>query len=114
MLQQSADMKTRRIILAGCGICLGILLLIGLTFDLLSPGPVPVAKEKSVAEGWEEQKLSLLSFQTSGGLFGSTGHVEFQVQGSNPPKTIRVEMQRPMYSPNWQVVGFKESPAKGE
>lgn len=102
-------MKYRRIILTACGACVALPLMIALAFDFAAGDPLGAAKARMVAEGWQEKDLAWPRFRTSGGLFGGTGQVEFQLPGSTPPKTIRVEMQRPMFSANWQVVAFEDS-----
>lgn len=107
-------MKYRRIILTACGGCVALLLVIALVFDLAAPNPVDAAKARTVAEGWHEQDLAPPRFQTSGGLFGRTGQVEFQVKDSNPAKAIRVNLRRRMYSWNWQVTAYNEDMVNGK
>jgi hypothetical protein len=105
-------MKSLRIALVVCGVCLLVLLFIGsasFIVGLAAPIPVDVAKAKAVALGWNDQDLDLLGYQTSHLSFiGSTGQVEFRIKGSDPSKTIRVQLRRPMYTRTWQVTDFTE------
>ena len=103
-------MRYVRIGLVACGVCLVLVMFTAsasFILGLTAPIPVDVAKAKAMALGWNDQDLDLLGYQTSHrSFFGSTGRVEFRVKGSNPSKTIRVQLRRPMYTRTWQVTQY--------
>ena len=90
-------------------VVLSLLLLVVLAISLLTASPVDAAKDKCVEQGWQEQDLIVMGFKSSGGIFSRSGRVQFQTKNQGPPKTIRVELRKPVYSLRWQVVEYDES-----
>ena len=41
-------------------------------------------------------------------LFGKTAYYNFYAKDSSPPKAVRVELHKPMFSLNWKVVKYEE------
>lgn len=72
------------------------------------PSLVDAAMAKCVEQGWQEEDLAVLRFQTSWGTGGSRGHIEFRSKNQNPASTIRVELRKPLFSLNWEVVNYDE------
>lgn len=86
----------------------GVLFACLFALDVFSPTPVDAAKTKCTDEGWQEQDLTLLGFTSSGGLFGRNGGVEFTAKNKNITKTIQIELRKPMFAIDWQVIKYDE------
>jgi len=52
--------------------------------------------------------LAILKYDISGMLFGKTAYYNFYAKDSSPPKAVRVELHKPMFSLNWKVVKYEE------
>jgi hypothetical protein len=100
-------MKRLLIVLA---VCLGLLLLINLVVGVLSSDQwaFDTALAKCREHGWRDQDLVSASSKVSGGPFGRTATIEFQLRDKDQPKTIRVLLRKPVNFFAWQVVDYQE------
>jgi hypothetical protein len=98
-------MKRVRLI---AGITTGVLLVVSLAIWYRQPSPVEVARRHCADRGVAPESLALLEYRGSGGPFGQSETVEFDVRGADPAKHLVVELRRPAYFLAWQVAGFRE------
>jgi hypothetical protein len=98
------------------GIRVGVLLLLlaSVAAALLRPSAVEVARARCLADGWRAEDLGLRGYRGTGVLFGRREVVEFQVIGAAPPKTVLVELRKPVYFMGWQVVEVREEVQAGQ
>jgi hypothetical protein len=103
-------MKRARVIL---GVCVLLLVLASVAATLSQPSSVDAARAAAVGAGWRAEGLVLLGYRGTGTLFNQRETVEFLVQGAQPPKTVRVELHKPVYFLGWQVVDVREEAQAG-
>ena len=113
-LQDSLAMKRNLSIVAIVLVAVVLVMLTTLGMNPFGPSPVDAAMAKCVEQGWQKGDLAVLGVKTSGGILGSSGHVEFQSKNQNPAKTIRVELQKSLFSLNWKVVDYDEGGGEGQ
>ena len=87
----------------------GVLLVCLFVMNNLAPSPVTAAKAHSVEQGWSDNELSLLEFETSAKMSGSQGTVRLKGSKSNRQEIIRVELRKSLFATKWQVVDYDES-----
>ena len=104
-------MKRVRVII-GVGVLLLLLASVAVTW--LQPSAVEVARARCLSEGWRAEDLVLREYRGTGTLFNQRETVEFQVKGAQPPKTVRVELRKPVYFLGWQVMEVGEEIPAGQ
>ncbi|TWT55155.1 hypothetical protein Pla22_28090 [Rubripirellula amarantea] len=102
-------MKKLTLILSAVLFVFGALLASAFVMNNFAPSPVTAAKDHSVDQGWAENELSLLSFETSSKIAGSQGTVRLKGSKPNRQETIRVELRKSLFGPKWQVVEYSAS-----
>ncbi len=110
-------MRPLRVVSIACGVVVGLFFVMAALFYLVAQvafDPTATAKAKGAAEGWTEQDLGVVRYESSNDIFGGVADVELVVKGQDPPKTIRVDLRRPMWLPYWEVVSYEESPPQQE
>ena len=70
-----------------------------------------VAKGHCFLQGWHENELSPSSSHVSGWFIGRTASVTFTTKNVSPPKTIEVQLRKPVNMWPWRVTGYSETPA---
>jgi hypothetical protein len=98
-------MNSQRTVL---GVSFLLLLVIGLVISASGPSSVSVARDRCVAEGWQEQNLQVLRVHESQNLLGGRASVEFRVKDSRPKKNICVELESPLIFLGWRAVDYYE------
>jgi uncharacterized membrane protein YphA (DoxX/SURF4 family) len=77
----------------------------------LTPGPEAKALDACAARGWAKDSLVLKRSRYGGGTgFNRAGYVLFEAKAANPPKFVRVEVNRPHSFVDWQILGVSEQP----
>ena len=104
-------MKRARVII-GVGVLLLVLASVAVTW--LQPSAVEVARTRCLSEGWRAEDLVLREYRGTGTLFNQRETVEFQVKRAQPPKTVRVELRKPVYFLGWQVMEVGEEIPAGQ
>jgi hypothetical protein len=67
-----------------------------------------VAKAECARRGYADKDLSLRGFRGSGGLFGMTQTIQFNVAGVNPPKKLVIDLRQSTYFLSWRVESVRE------
>ena len=106
-------MKPLRVLVTICLACVALLLLIELGLSRTAANPVDAAKAVMSAKGMRPEDLSLLSWQSSNGLFGGTAQVEFDLRAADDRKHIHLDLVRSAFSRQWRVSADDESGATG-
>jgi hypothetical protein len=79
----------------------------------LTPGPEDAARAAAAARGWNKEDLVIKRSRYGGtgisalGL-NRQGSVWFEVKGSTPPKSVRVDVHRPHSFVGWRIDGVIE------
>tara|TARA_R110002072_G_scaffold13481_1_gene56648 strand:+ start:78796 stop:79140 length:345 start_codon:yes stop_codon:yes gene_type:complete len=102
-------MKKLKLILSAVLFVFGVLITCTFVINNLAPSPVTAAKAHSVEQGWTDNELSLLGFETSAKVSGSEGTVRLKGNKPDRQETIRVELRKPLFATTWQVVKYDES-----
>ena len=77
-------MKKLKLILSAVLFVFGVLVVCAFVMNNLAPSPVAAAKAHSVQQGWTDNELSLLGFETSAKIAGSQGTVRLKRQQAEP------------------------------
>lgn len=102
-------MRYSRKILLGFAVCVGLVLTVqagDFILALSAPLPVKAARTKALAVGWKDQDLTLGGYHVKHGAFGSSAVVEFRAVMPGAKKTIRVELERPIFKRDWQAHAY--------
>jgi hypothetical protein len=110
-------MKVLRVlILIGMiGVCafLGVVLVANMNAGDPVQSAMRAAFKRAEDMGWPVDKMITNSYETPKGVLGGTGYFEFKDAETNPTKLLRVDVRRPLYSSNWEVIGSSERPFPG-
>ena len=102
-------MKKLKLVLSAVLFIFGVVVVCAFVMNNLAPSPVTAAKAHTVAQGWADNELSLLGFETSARIAGSQGTVRLKGNKPNRQETIRVELRKALFATKWQVVEYNES-----
>jgi uncharacterized membrane protein YphA (DoxX/SURF4 family) len=92
-----------------------VLPLSNLTAVAVTPGPEEAALAKAVQEGWDRSKLRVRLWRKTRGDWGVNmeGYVELETTQDDPPKVIRVLVQRPHGFVGWRAVQVVRGDGQG-
>lgn len=90
----------------------GLFVIVNAVADAGHTAAVDAARAHCAAMGWPSERLAVDKYSSSRGPFGSRAVIDFRVEGTDPPKVLRVELRKPMNVLGWQPTSIGEAPAR--
>jgi len=110
--------RKSRLAFRGLGLLLGILgglFLVNLYAGALSD-PIGAAYACCEDRGWRHDELSMKRCILRSGALGfqRAGFVEFETKTAHPPRTVHVEVYRPIELVHWRITEYQEIPSASD
>ncbi len=89
-----------------------LIFLVTVVVRYLQPSAEDVARAYLVEEGWESEKIFIVSSRWSTGFLNITESQTFDVffKDAESRQQMKIRLSRPIYFLGWQVIGTEEKP----